>query len=332
MKTGICPSCEKESKFEMVSAIEDFNVRGELIKVKVEYYKCLTCGDEFEDPDSDYDPLDKAYREYRRQHGMIQPEEIRSFRKMFGLTQYELSKLLGWGGSTLSRYENGALQDETHEKALRLAMEPRNLLRLIEETPEAIHEEKRERLILELKEAEEEAYSIERIYESRFGEYKADALSGFRKLDIAKLFNLILYFCKGGVFKTKLNKLLFYADFKHHKEYAVSITGVRYEHLDFGPTPDKYGYYFATLVDNNAIRVEEIEFLEGYTGEKLYAESEPDLNLFSDSELKVLASVKEHFENFTSKAVSDFVHRESAYKETHYGQLISYEYADELQI
>jgi putative zinc finger/helix-turn-helix YgiT family protein len=332
MRKGICPSCEKESRFEMVNTIEDFNVRGELIKIEVKYYKCLTCGDEFEDPDSDYDPLDEAYREYRDRHSLIQPEEIRSFRKMYGLTQYELSKLLGWGGATLSRYENGALQDETHEIALRLAMDPRNLLRLIKEAPGVISEEKRGRLINELKEAEEEAHSFERIYEVRFGEYDANELSGFRKLDLDKIFNVILFFCKEGVFTTKLNKLLFYADFKHYKEYAVSITGVRYEHLNFGPTPDKYSYYFATLIHNNSLRIEEVEFPEGYTGEELFAEKEPDLNIFLDSELKILASVKEHFQNFTSKAISHVVHKEKAFEETQYGQMISYEYAIDLQL
>ena len=329
---NICPSCGKENSLEKVRDVEALKVRGELIEVNVEYYKCQTCSEEFDDPASDYDPVDVAYREYRKRHGMTQPEEIRSFRKKYGLTQHELSKLLGWGGATLSRYENGALQDEAHERALRLAMEPRNLLKLIEETLQAVNEKKRDDLIQALKEAEEEAYSFERIYESRFGEYEANLLSGYRKLELAKLFNVILFFCKGGVFRTKLNKLLFYTDFKHFKEYVVSITGVRYEHLDFGPTPERYDYYFATLVDNKAIRAEEVEFPEGYTGLKLIAEKEPDLNIFSDSELKILASVKEHFQSFTSYAISQYVHEEKAYVETKYGQMISYGYANDLQL
>lgn len=133
----------------------------------MEYYKCMSCGEEFEDPRSDNHPLDEAYRQYRRRHGMMQPEEIRSLRKRYGLTQKEMSNLLGWGGATLSCYENGALQDETHEKPLRLAMEPRNLLKLIEETPSALAEEKRARLIKELRAKKEEAFSFERIYEER---------------------------------------------------------------------------------------------------------------------------------------------------------------------
>ena len=113
---GICPSCEEERELTFVRNIENIEVRGEPIDVEMEYYKCMTCGEEFEDPHSDYDPLDKAYREYRRRHGLTQPEGIKSFRKKYGLAQHEMSNLLGWGYATLSRYENGALQNEGHEK------------------------------------------------------------------------------------------------------------------------------------------------------------------------------------------------------------------------
>jgi len=328
---GICPNCEKETELELIQKVEDIKVRGEVIKVDVKYYKCKNCGEEFEDPRSDEDPLDKAYREYRRHHGMMQPEEILESRKKFGLTQNEMSRLLGWGGATLSRYENGALQDETHEKALRLAIEPRNLLKLIETTPDIIPEEKKGRLINELKAAEEETCSLERIYEERFGKYEASEQSGYRRLDLAKLFNAILYFCKGGVLKTKLNKLLFYADFKHFKDYVVSITGVRYAHIPFGPAPDKYALYFATLVENGAIRVEEEIFGE-FVGEEFISVTEPDLSLFSDSELRILATVKEYFKDFTAKRIKDFSHDEKAYKETASGDIISYEYASDLKL
>jgi putative zinc finger/helix-turn-helix YgiT family protein len=328
---GICPNCEKETELELARRLEDLNVRGEAIKVEVTYYKCKSCGEEFEDPHSDEDPLDKAYREYRRRHGMMQPEEVRDFRKRFGLTQNEMSRLLGWGGATLSRYDNGALQDETHEKTLRLAMDPRNLLKLIEGAPDALSNEKRNRLISELRAAEEETCSLEMIYEERFAKYEADELSGYRRLDLAKLFNAILYFCKGGALKTKLNKLLFYADFKHFKDYAVSITGAKYAHIPFGPAPDKYALYFATLIENGAIKVEEIVIGE-FIGEEFISAKEPDFSLFSDSELKILATVKEYFKDFTAKRITDFSHDEKAYKETAPGDIISYEYASDLKL
>ncbi|MFH0814349.1 MAG: type II TA system antitoxin MqsA family protein [Pseudomonadota bacterium] len=329
---GICPNCEKETELKLIHKEEDIKIRKELVKVEVEYYQCMECGEEFEDPRTDDDPLDRAYREYRRRHGMTQPEEIRNFRKRYGLTQNEMTHLLGWGGATLSRYENRALQDEAHEKTLRLVMEPRNLLKVIEQAPEALREDKRDRLIKELRAAEEETCSFERIFEERFGNYEANKLSGYRKLDLAKLFNAILFFCKGGVHKTKLNKLLFYADFKHFKEYVVSITGTRYAHIPFGPAPDKYAHYFATLIEDGSITVEEKIYSEDAVGEIFISHKKPDLSLFSVSELKILAWVKEYFEKFTAKAITEFSHEEKGYKETPNGRLISYEYAEALKI
>jgi putative zinc finger/helix-turn-helix YgiT family protein len=328
---SICPNCEKETELELIQKVEDIKVRGEVIKVEVKYYKCKNCGEEFDDPHSDEDPLDKAYREYRRRHGMMQPEEIRDFRKKFGLTQNEMNRLLGWGGATLSRYENGALQDETHEKALRLAMDPHNLLKLIEATRDVLPEEKKDRLINELRASEEETCSLERVYEERFGKYEANELSGYRKLDLAKLFNATLYFCKGGVLKTKLNKLLFYADCKHFKDYTVSITGARYAHIPFGPAPEKYALYFATLLENGEIRVEE-HIIADFVGEEFISVKEPDLSLFTDSELKILATVKEYFKDFNVKRITDFSHDEKGYKETTPGDIISYEYASDLKV
>lgn len=329
---GICPNCEKQTELELIHATEAVVVRGESIPVEVEYYTCRECGEEFEDPGSPDDSLDKAYREYRRRHSMIQPEEIKALRKRYGLTQNEMSRLLGWGGATLSRYENGALQDDAHEKTLRLAAEPRNLLRLIEESPNTLPEEKRHRLMEQLRSEEEEAYSFERIYEERFGKYEADEFSGYHRLDLAKLVNAILFFCKEGIWKTFLNKLLFYADFKHCKEYTVSITGAQYAHLPYGPAPDNWNHYLALLIEEGGLRVEEEYYAEDVIGERLVAEGKPDLALFSDTELKILASIKEHFKDWSAKKISDFSHDEKGYIETPNSKLISYTYAKDLQI
>ena len=123
----VCPGCEKENDVKIVRGKEEIIVRGEPIEVDVEYFKCTVCGEEFDDPGSVDDPLEKAYRVYRKIHGMVQPEELRSFRTRYGLTQGEMGKLLGWGAVTISRYENGALQDESHDRTLHLLRDPRHL-------------------------------------------------------------------------------------------------------------------------------------------------------------------------------------------------------------
>ncbi|MBI5114872.1 DUF4065 domain-containing protein [Candidatus Poribacteria bacterium] len=335
MKKDICPGCEKEAEIEMVSALEDIEVRGEPIKVEVEYYKCRDCGEEFLDLNSKKDPLAEAYRIYRQRHCMVQPEEIRKFRKRYGLTQTELSKLLGWGGATLSRYENGALQDDTHETALRLAMEPRNLHELVRSKPEALGPEKRKDLIEVLASEREAAFSFTREFEDRFGNYEPTEFSGYRRLDIRKLFNAILFFCKAGVFTTKLNKLLFYADFKHFKDESVSITGARYLCFQYGPVPEHYDYYLADLIDERALRVEEVIFEKDgveIAGTRHYSAKDPDLNYFDNTELESLLFVEKHFRNVGAGDISEISHKEVCYANTPTGEPISYKLALQLSV
>jgi putative zinc finger/helix-turn-helix YgiT family protein len=331
---GICPFCEKECNIESIETVEEIKVRGEAFGIETHYLKCKVCDNTFYDPASNHDPLELAYREYRKRRGMMQPEDIKTFRKKYGLSQGELSSILGWGIATLNRYENGALQSQAHEKTLRLAVDPENLLKLLLDSPGALNKEKKERLIKSLQLEGEESFSFQRIFENRFGRYEQSELSGYRKLDLNKLFNAILFFCKNeeGVYKTKLNKLLFYADFKHFKEYVVSITGCRYAHITFGPAPDNYEYYFAALIENKLLTPKEVCFGEDIIGEKFVSAAEPDLSIFGEGELKIMASVKEFFKDFTATQITDYSHEEQGYKETSNGDPISFDYAETLQI
>jgi len=329
---GICPSCEKLTELEYIEKSEDIRVRGELIKIKTKFYKCKDCEDEFEDQNSNDDPLEIAYREYRRRHGMYQPEEIKELRKKFGFTQIEFSKLLGWGVASLSRYENGALQDEGHDRYLQLLKTPENLFRLIKINGEFLPANKKQKIFEEISASEEETCSFPNILEIRFGKYEPSIESGYKKLEITKLFEAVKIFAKEGVLKSKLCKLLFYTDFKHFKDYAVSISGSKYAHGHHGPVPDNYEHYFATLIhDQKSIKIEEQEYGK-HVGEVYFSIQEPDLNVFSETELEILLKVKKKFKNYNAKKIKEFSHKERGYIETNDGDIISYDFANDLQI
>jgi putative zinc finger/helix-turn-helix YgiT family protein len=326
---GFCPNCEKESPLLVVRKAEDFNVRGEIINVEVEFYQCQECGEEFEASNSVIDPYEIAYREYRARKGMLQPEDIRDFRIKRGLTQKEFSDLLGIGIATLNRYENGALQSEAHDRAIKLAVEPRNFLSLISNSQGILSDSKKQKIISQL--AEETEVSWLEITKDVFGNYNADLYSGYKKFDLAKFFEAIKFFCfQERIFKTKLMKLLFYADFGHFKKYSVSITGARYARLPYGPVPDQFERWLAALIlDDNGVRKEE-EWIQDFPGEVYVGNTSPDLSIFTPSELRVLATVKEVFQDFTAKKISDISHTERGYQETETACLIPYSYASEL--
>lgn len=152
--TDITPqasACKSHTGDVSVSREEPIEVRGEPIVVTVKRHVCSSCGAEL-DQGNTADNLDAAFREYRSRHGMLQPEQIQEWRKRHGLSQKEVSQLIGWGGATLSRYENGALQTDAHDQMLRLVMESRNLLRLIETSRGIFPKNKKDRLVRRLSE------------------------------------------------------------------------------------------------------------------------------------------------------------------------------------
>ena len=323
----LCSNCEKETDLEILTKEELINVRREPINVEIQYCKCSQCGDEVIDPSLNVDPFHLAYEEYRRRHGFLRPEEITEWRKTHSITEGELAKLIGIGTATLSRYENGSLQNESHERLLRLIMQPSNLLNLVESSEGVFTANKKERLVQVLKESQADLHSVDNAIMINFGNYSPKEFSGYRELSLPKLYNTILFFCKPGVLKTKLNKLLFYADFKHFKEYALSITGAEYAHVPFGPAPDNYEMYYASLNSQKAVDFIEHPYPSGYVGEIIKTVKEPDLSLFSPSEVRVMASVMEDFTNYDASEITEFSHKELGYQETNNGDLISYKYA-----
>jgi putative zinc finger/helix-turn-helix YgiT family protein len=326
---NICPICEKESEIEKVSMKEIITVRGEKVTVPVDLYKCHACGESFEDPKAEYGPVELAYREYRRGRGYLQPEEIRAFRSRLGLTQSEWGKLLGFGDVSISRWENGALQDDAHDKALRLSMDPQILVKLIEESPDALPKVKRDALLERLKETEERLGAQSQI--ERISAYKPDKLSGFKGFDYPKFVNSVLLFCKEGTFTTNLNKLLFYSDFLHFKTFSVSITGLRYAHLPYGPVPDRFHSYFGYLLEAGVVESEEVVFDHG-SGERFRSAAKLDLSVFEESELRCMLYVKDRFDKWTANYISDYSHAEPAYKKTEVGEFISYGFAEGLSL
>lgn len=327
-----CPVCDDLNSVESVTKKKDIMVRGESITVDMEYQRCSKCGEEFLIPNLDNDPFERAYHLYRAKHGMLQPEEIQQFRRNYDITQAELSKLLGLGGATLSRYETGEIQNKTHDTLLRMAMEPANLRELVYNSTDIFSSDKRNKILHLIDSRTEPKIGIfDRVITVTFQHNDPDEFSGFRKFEKEKFFNAILYFCKNGAIKTKLNKLLFYADFKHFKENAVSITGVRYAKIPFGPAPDNYDIYYSILIKQGAIEVEEMDYGE-YSGEKYIAKEEPNLNIFTESELYSLVSVNEHFKASNAKILSDFSHTEKGYQDTEVGKPISYHFAQYLKL
>lgn len=167
------------------------------------------------------------------------------------------------------------------------------------------------------------------------GDSLADIYSGYRNPSFEKFTEMVVYFSeKVQPFKTKMNKLLFYADFLMFRQSCFSISGTRYKAISMGPVPHNFQSVFEYLANKDEIDVHCFDFPDGGFGEQFIARQDRAFNpsLFSKEELEVLEKVATTFKKTTTADIIELSHLEKAWKENEQAKnVISYEYAFELE-
>ena len=337
MKDAFCPNCEEYTKTTLGIEKEAYNVRGEPIEIKAEVVICQKCGAKIFDEKRDSRNLEKAYSHYREKHNLLSPDEIRTIREKYGLSQRALSRLLGWGEITIHRYESGAVQDNVHNSTLRLIEDPQNMQKFFKanrsKLPPYIASRLEKRMADFLQEDEEKIFQVS--FERLVSHQHIDLTSGFKEYDLEKLKNMILYLVKrlDGILKVKLNKLLWYCDFLHFKETSVSISGSHYLRFQYGPVPNNYERIIG-IMQPELLDKDEIPFNtdEGIVGEQFTALVDADESIFSEKEIQVMNFVADTFRNYTSTEIMNKSHQETAFLKSEDRSIISYEYAKELSL
>lgn len=128
----------------------------------------------------------------------------------------------------------------------------------------------------------------------------------------AKLRELILYVSdkcqdhtKFGA--TKLNKILFFADFIAYAKRGRSITNEKYFKLPFGPAPQKLVFVRRKMIDDGILVIQHRETLSG-TQERPIPMRAPDLSIFESWEIDLVNSVINELRNRDADEVSDLSH------------------------
>jgi putative zinc finger/helix-turn-helix YgiT family protein len=329
---AFCPICGTETNQKIIEKIEEINIRGEIIPVKIRFNHCNQCNEDFEIQEKKYDPMDEAFREFRKRRGLLQPEEIFQFRKKLGLTQKEMSEILGIGIASLNRYENGALQTEAMDKTIRYYMDEKNVLKKLDENPNLFNKPIRSQLKDRINNGDLSSVDVwDEFSELYFVDSPCEE-NGFMFFSESKLVQVFKFFCsKSEVSKTKLMKLLYYADHKHYKDYGVSITGSTYAHASFGPVLNRFETWLYIIVERESQVRREERIYDSCSGE-IFISDPPDLSVFSETEIDTLSFVNRYFMNFSAKRIRDFSHKEKGYLETKNGEIISYKYALKLLI
>ena len=134
--------------------------------------------------------------------------------------------------------------------------------------------------------------------------------------------------------KTKLAKLLYFADFASYYFYSKSISGMQYKKIDYGPVPDSYFRVFEELAEKAQIDVQTEMHTDGKSMYSISANSVSErmpLNLLSSQEISLIDRIWDKWKDANTQEIVQYTHEQSPYKKTEYGQVISYDLIKEEQ-
>lgn len=107
--------------------------------------------------------------------------------------------------------------------------------------------------------------------------------------------------------RTKLNKILFSADFYQYGIEGTPITGVKYIHLQAGPVPHDLDKILASMQRNRRIRIEKEDY-HGKIQDRPVSLVEADTSVFSEGELEVLDHFIEKYQFLNATELSERTH------------------------
>jgi uncharacterized phage-associated protein len=127
-----------------------------------------------------------------------------------------------------------------------------------------------------------------------------------------KLKELILYIAEKSkddkaFGATKLNKILFAADFQSYGIYGDPITEAKYVHLEHGPVPNGISDIIDELVSEERAKVETAVYFD-YAQKRIVPLSGPNMSCFYERDMQIIDHVLERFRPLNGTELSNWAH------------------------
>jgi len=322
---------------EAVLQIEarQYDFRAEKFSIFHHHYRCVDTDQTFTDTRLDELNLNQVYNQYRQKEGIPFPDEITAYRKQYDLAATKMSQILGFGVNMYGRYESGEIPNVSNGRLITICKDPAFFKDYFDRS--ASHQ-------FSLKDKESISRKIAKAIElkqhdskHKFEEYAAlgnverGVFTGFSAPNLDKAREMVVYFaglCQP--FTTKMNKLLFYADFLNYKRTGYAISGMTYQAIKRGPVPLRYDGLYGNASD--VVERKDEFFANDVSGERLVAKNEFNASLFSNEELKTLERVASRFKNTPTKDIVMISHAEPAWIDNERDEnKISYQYAFDMK-
>lgn len=300
------------------------------------YYRCEDSGEAFTSTSLDELNMTQLYNQYRAKYRIPFPDKIKLIREKYELSAAKMSEILGFGVNSYRNYESGEVPGLPNAKLIQIADDAFEFRKLVE-LCDALDDKSKEKLLHRIdslihKQKEHRFQSeLERYFT---GEQYPNSITGFRTPDMNKFAEIVVFFAeKVRPWKTKLNKLLFYADFTMFRDTGFSISGMQYVAIPMGPVPNRYDGIFDYLVNKGDFTIQATVFSDGNIGEQFVPRNDRRFNasVFTTQELEIIERIAERFKDTTTKEIIEISHQEKAWienQEEH--KLIDYRYGFDL--
>ncbi len=331
-KNQICPCCMEVHTPKLEEFSTTITFKGVPVTYMTQCYYC-EAADESYMTEKQLTQDDIALKNaYRKHMGLLTADDIVGIRRKYGISQSDLCAILGWGEKTITRYESHQVQDKAHDMILRKVDEdPAWVIELLQ-SADGLSPNAREKYLQNayvIMERSPDLYLQKSIY-AKYSRFEGDDLAhGNTRLSLGKVADTICYiadFTK-NLYKVKLMKMLFYADFLSFKRRGYAITGLVYQACQMGALPIAHNL----IIDLDGVKYEEKE-IRGYTAYQFVPGGNNQYRFLSDDDKKILDDVIGKFGTWSKDRIVKFMHEEEAYLNTPANEVISFQYANALHI
>lgn len=310
--------------------------RKEEFEVVYHSYKCTDSGEAFTTEQLDELHIRQLYNQYRVKYNLPFPDKIKSIREKYGIPVSKMSEVLGFGTNSYRNYEAGEVPSLSNARLIQLADDAHEFKKLVM-LSNAYEGSSREKLLRKVDAVIQEQIQLKNkltIEDYLVGRKFVDSLTGYRQPDFTKFAEMAIFFTERlQPWKTKLNKLLFYADFEMFRKAVHSISGIQYQAISLGPVPYNFQSIFEYLANHDFVDVYFTEFQDGNIGEQFKPNANRKFNptLFNEAELEVLEKIANRFKKTSTQEIIEISHREKAWIENVTDKrMIDYRYSFDL--
>lgn len=328
------PFTGKEMSIQKEWRIMSF--RKDEFKVLFHSYRCEDTKEQFEDDIFAQLNYNQLVNQYRVKYTIPFPEQIKDIREKYDLSAKKMSEILGFGTNSYRQYEVGEVPSQSNAKLIQLAEDPHEFKKLVDlcNSLEPKYKDKLYHKIHSLLEEQKNNKFEKQLEDYFFGTCFANSFTGFKSPSFKKFAEMVVFFTeKLEPWKTKLNKLLFYADFSMHKQTGFSISGVQYRAIPMGPVPNNFNSIFEYLANNDDVNIYYTTFNDGGIGEQFKPNNKRKFNPehFSEFEITTLNRIADRFKDISTMEIIEMSHKEKAWIENEAERkIIDYNYSYDL--